>query len=621
MHRSITLPADSAGTADTGRATDTPRTSAGTRNAVIAIAVVLLLAWFASLELRGLFIPDEGRYAEIPREMLDSGDWVTPRLNGLKYFEKPPMQYWLTAASFAVFGEDEWTARLPSTLLGFLAVVMTTFTARRLWGARAVLTTAVVLGSSWAYYLSGQYLTLDIMLSAFLTFALCGFLLAQQADATDRQRGRWMLFAWASCACAVLSKGLIGVALPGLAFVVYSLVGLDFARWRRLELVRGILLLLAITLPWFVLVQQRNPEFFEFFFIREHFQRFSSSEHSRLGEWWYYAPILLIGLMPWTPLFVRQWQGAKPAAAQVATPSRDRAFRPVLFCAVWTVSIVVFFSVSQSKLPAYVIPVFPALALMLGQRAALEDTIGLRWSAITLAVLGALLFAATTQLGRWSKFVEIGADSAAALPMIYAATASLLIGGLLALLLLRRAQQLWAVLALVVASFSFWMCSFLFLHEVDTAFSSERLIEALTDDTRPFDAEHAFYSIGQFDHSLPFYLGRTVTLVDYGGELKMGQLAEPGKTVDTVVEFMRLWRQTQEQAYAVMRPRQYDDFTRAALPMQVVARARRLVVVSRWSGPPAKPTTEPATAASSSAAPRKTPVSAAAAPTRVSGGT
>ena len=113
-------------------------------------------------------------------------------------------------------------------------MLMTAFTARRLWGARAVMTTLVVLGSSWAYYLSGQYLTLDITLSAFLTFALCGFLLAQHAGATAAQRRAWMLFAWAGCAFAVLSKGLIGIALPGLALVVYSIIGLDVRLWGQM---------------------------------------------------------------------------------------------------------------------------------------------------------------------------------------------------------------------------------------------------------------------------------------------------------------------------------------------------------------------------------------------------
>jgi 4-amino-4-deoxy-L-arabinose transferase-like glycosyltransferase len=192
--------------------------------------------------------------------------------------------------------------------------------------------------------------------------------------------------------------------------------------------------MLAMTLPWFVLMQLRHPEFFDFFFIREHFQRFSSTGHSRLGQWWYYAPILLVGLMPWTPLVVRQWLRGRSSPV-TETPARllNPPFRPTLFCAVWTLAIIVFFSVSQSKLPAYVIPVFPALALMLGERAALDDAAGLRWCAATLVAVGAALFVAATQLGRWSKFAGIGPDGVAALPMVYAATASLLVGGLLAL--------------------------------------------------------------------------------------------------------------------------------------------------------------------------------------------
>lgn len=170
-----------------------------------------MVAWFGSIELRGLFIPDEWRYAEIPREMVATGDWVTPRLNDLKYFEKPPLQYWLTAMSLTAFGDDEWSARLPNALLGFLAVLATAFTARRLWGPEGAISTAVVLGSSWAFYLPGQYLTLDMTLTAFSTMALCSFLLTQQAGAQGRRL--WMCLAWVSCAFAVLSKWLIGVVI------------------------------------------------------------------------------------------------------------------------------------------------------------------------------------------------------------------------------------------------------------------------------------------------------------------------------------------------------------------------------------------------------------------------
>lgn len=558
---------------------------------MIALVLMLFVAWFATLELRGLFVPDEGRYAEIPREMLETGDWVTPRLNGLKYFEKPPMQYWLTAATYAVFGEDEWTARLPSTLLGFLAVVVTALTARRLWGARAAASALVVLGSGWAFYLSGQYLTLDIMLSAFLTFALCGFLLAQHRPSGSndavaaRAQRRWMLFAWASCAFAVLSKGLIGVVLPAMTLTAYSLITRQFALWRRLQLMQGLTLFVVLTAPWFLLVQQRNPEFFEFFFVYEHFRRFAGSDHARGGGWWYYLPILVIGLMPWTPALLSQlWR--RRGKMHAATSSADRTmFRPALFCVVWAVVIVAFFTASKSKLPAYVMPVFPAIALLCSRHDLLHDVRALRWSAGSVATLAAILFVATTQIERWTKFSDIGADASAAVPLIYFASASLLVGALLAIRLARHGRALWAAFAMVAGSFAFWGSVFFFLHEVDTSFSSERLIEALTDDTKPFDVQHEFFSVGMFDHSLPFYLGRTVTLVDYSGELGMGRDIEPGKRYDAVDEFALHWRQATEQAYAVMRPAQYDAFVRDTLPMTVIARDRRLVIVSRLNVP------------------------------------
>jgi 4-amino-4-deoxy-L-arabinose transferase-like glycosyltransferase len=132
----------------------------------VAVALFVVAAWFGSLELRGLFIPDEGRYAEIPREMLATGDWITPRLNDLKYFEKPPLEYWMTALSFREFGEDEWTARLPSAMLGFFAMLMVGYTGCRLWDARTGALAATTLGSSWGYFLAGQYLTLDMTLIA-----------------------------------------------------------------------------------------------------------------------------------------------------------------------------------------------------------------------------------------------------------------------------------------------------------------------------------------------------------------------------------------------------------------------------------------------------------------------
>ena len=249
----------------------------------VAVFLFVASAWFGSLELRGLFVPDEGRYAEIPREMLATGDWITPRLNDLKYFEKPPLQYWMTAVSFRLFGEDEWTARLPAAMAGFFAMLMVGYTGYRLWGARTGALAAAMLVGSWAYFLAGQYLTLDMTLSACLTFALCSFLLAQSEKRVARMNA-WMVAAWLAAALAVLSKGLIGAVLPAMTLFAYIVLRRETTLLRRLNPLVGTALFLLVALPWFVAVQLRNPEFFHFFFIHEHFQRFAESGHNRPGH-------------------------------------------------------------------------------------------------------------------------------------------------------------------------------------------------------------------------------------------------------------------------------------------------------------------------------------------------
>jgi len=271
--------------------------------------------WFGTLNYRGLFIPDEGRYAEIPREMLSSGDWVTPRLDGLKYFEKPPLQYWATAASFAAFGEHDWSARLWPALTGFLAALLLVFAGNRLGPPGAGWLAGTMLASSWGYLLSGQFLTLDMGVAAFLTLALCAFLLAQDRPQSEATRRNWMIVAWGAMALAVLSKGLIGIVLPGLVLALYVLVQRDWRLLGRMHWAPGLAVFGTIAVPWFVLVQLRNPEFFRFFFIHEHFERFATAEAHRAGPWWYFVPILLLGMMPWTAALPgalrRAWDGGR----------------------------------------------------------------------------------------------------------------------------------------------------------------------------------------------------------------------------------------------------------------------------------------------------------------------
>ncbi|MBI3068262.1 MAG: glycosyltransferase family 39 protein, partial [Betaproteobacteria bacterium] len=251
------------------------------QRSLLWLLLAVTLIWFSNLEYRKLVRPDEGRYAEIPREMAVSGDWLTPRLNGIKYFEKPPLQYWATAAAYTMFGEHHWTARLWPALTGWLGLLLVFFAGRRLFGNVAGFYSAVVLAGSPLYALVAHVNTLDMGVTFFMTAVLLAFLLAQHAAATPRENRTWMHVAWAAAALAVLSKGLIGVVLPAAALVVYSLVQRDFALWKRLHLASGVALFLLIAAPWFVAVSIANPEFPRFFFVHEHFERFLTTVHKR----------------------------------------------------------------------------------------------------------------------------------------------------------------------------------------------------------------------------------------------------------------------------------------------------------------------------------------------------
>src|SRR5229473_7826569 len=323
------------------------------------LLAVFAAAWFCNLGYRHLVKPDEGRYAEIPREMAASGDWLTPRLNGFKYFEKPALQYWATAAAFGAFGQNEWAARLWPGLAGFFGALLVFWTGNRLFGPPIGLYGALVAASSAMYVLIGHFLSLDMALAFFMSASVFAIAVAQRHESGDDERRRWMLLAWAAAALAVLSKGLVGIVLPAGAVVLYVLIERDRERWARLHLLPGGLLCLAIAAPWFIAVALANPEFSRFFFIHEHFERFTTREHGRYQPVWYFVPVLLAGVLPWiVDLF--------PALGRAWTRAPETRFQPRRFLLLWCVVVFAFFSASDSKLGSYILPIFPALALLIG---------------------------------------------------------------------------------------------------------------------------------------------------------------------------------------------------------------------------------------------------------------
>jgi 4-amino-4-deoxy-L-arabinose transferase-like glycosyltransferase len=230
----------------------------------ILLIVLAGIFWFAMLGYRDLIDPDEGRYAEVAREMLSTGDWVTPRLNGYKFFDKPPLQYWGAAISMAILGETNTAARLWCAGTGFLGALWMGFVAYRLYGKPAAHYTFLILVSSFLYFGIGHANVLDMGVSVFLSVAVGAFALAQAERNTASKGQRWMLISWAGLAAAILSKGLIGIVFPGAAIVFYSLWQRDWALWKNLFIIKGLSLFLLLVLPWFILVSQANDQFLHF---------------------------------------------------------------------------------------------------------------------------------------------------------------------------------------------------------------------------------------------------------------------------------------------------------------------------------------------------------------------
>ena len=541
------------------------------RNASLwLLAAAFLAIWLGTLGYRHLIPTDEGRYAEIAREMFVSGDWVTIRYNALKYFEKPPLQMWGTALAYTLFGIGDWQARLFTALSGIVGIVFTMLAAARWWGKRTAVISGLVLVSAPLWNVGSHFNSLDMGVAGCMTMALGALLLAQHPDATRAQQRGWMWACWASMALAVLSKGLIGVVLPGFVLVVYTLVARDWALWKRLHLVTGLIIFFAVGAPWFVLISMRNPEFAWFFFVHEHFQRFTSTVHNRNAPLWYFVPLLVAGFLPWLAQL--------PSAARLTFARGETAsngFRPTLMLGLWAILIFAFFSISDSKLPGYIFPIIPALAIL--GALVLEHTSERAWRwqlkgflALALAGLAASGYVATMSSDMYPNAVF--AQFAMFLAVAFAAGA-----GFTWLALRLAGKRFESVVAFACAWFLTFTAAMLGHEAFGRSMSGIDLVPAVRPWLKP---DVPFYAVERLDHTMPFYLGRPTIMVQEPDELAFGVEQEPSKWVPTTEAFVASWK-AGGQAVAMMGPGTYDRLTAQGVPMIVIARDARRVIVRR----------------------------------------
>jgi 4-amino-4-deoxy-L-arabinose transferase-like glycosyltransferase len=463
------------------------------------------------------------------------------------------------------------------------------YTAARLLTREIGLFTGLALVACPYYMALAEIVTLDMGLTFWTTMTVCAFMLSQQSiqTAADSRRNLgWLGVAALASAGAVLSKGLIGIVFPGAVLFLYCLFNMDWRRLARINWWIAVPLFLLAVSPWFVLVADRNPEFLQFFFIHEHFQRFATTQHRRVQAWWFFIPILFVGVMAWAfllvPALLRAWRHGHDSTSTQSGAQSVRPFRPLRFALIWALFIIFFFSLSGSKLVAYILPTFPFVAMIVAYylattpgRTIAKFLIPIPLLAVILAfVLNALpsrMAGNPLELGLYNQYAEI----------LVAGCIAFAIGTAVATAFFWRNTKVsrrWGV-ALVAAA------SVFMVHRIDSGYETISPLQsgyALAQSIqKKLSAETRIYSVSTYDQTLAFYLGRYTTLVNYVDEFEMGQKSEPGRDIPRLEAFPAEW-QKPGPVIAIIPPQDVDKMRGMGLDFEVIHESpRRFAIMKR----------------------------------------
>jgi 4-amino-4-deoxy-L-arabinose transferase-like glycosyltransferase len=357
---------------------------------------------------------------------------------------------------------------------------------------------------------------------------------------------------WAAMAGATLSKGLIGLLIPGASLFFYSVINRDIKPWLRMQWISGLSIFLLLAAPWFYLVSARNPEFAQFFFIHEHVERFLTTTHQHEGPLWFFIPDLLIGLLPWTSLlFVMLIAGWRKTDLH---GDKKSVFNPKRFLIVWCGFIFVFFSISGSKLPSYILPIFPALGLLVAPLLASYSAQALK-KHLAVPVLFGLLLSLIYPLRNLFHVGDLSPEVVLQLAVCLSLAGLILLMGVgFAWRALHKDQTLFAVRGLAMASIIAFSVATLGYDGFGQIKGSKAIVEKIAAEIKP---ETQVFSVGVYDHTFPYYLRRTVWLVDVAGEFEFGKNAEPERWIPSKNSFIERW-QAAPSAVAMMDAGSYN---------------------------------------------------------------
>lgn len=467
------------------------------------LAILFLAFYLLWLGSYPLFTPDEGRYSEVAREMVVNGDYITPRVNGVAFLDKPVLYYWLQASAIKLFGVHEWALRLFPTLIGIFGCLMTYLCGRRLFNRRTGLISAIILATTPLYFANAHYADLNLEVAVFISCALLFFITALQNN--RKPRAYFLFAAYAFAALAFLTKGLIGLAFPCMIAGSWLILLWRWDLLKKIHLITGGFLFIAIVLPWYILVQKANPEFLHYFFVTQQVTRFlSAGVFNNSTPFWFYLPIVLLGFFPWTIFLLQALYTSLRKVRQARSQHQTE-----LYLLLWLCIVFLFFSIPRSKTIGYILPVFPALALLVGNylsslwEHAKQKAIS--WGIINFVVIGLLLASLLLILPRY-HWLHFKAEFA---PYLTAIAIVFILSTITSLFLIKQKK----LLPLFITCMS---CSviFLLILTLGAGYINERstkpLVAYLNTVIQAPDEVVTYY---RYDQDIPIYLGKQVTIV------------------------------------------------------------------------------------------------------------
>jgi 4-amino-4-deoxy-L-arabinose transferase-like glycosyltransferase len=547
---------------------------------IVWLIPLLFLLFGAGIGMRPFITPDEGRYAEIPREMVESGDYVTPHLNYIKYFEKPPLSYWLEAGAIKAFGFSEFSLRIIPAFTALLTCLMVYVAGRKLYGRHTGLLACFILATSALYFGMSRYISTDMPLTAWVTFTLLLFILGECEKSPCKQRYYfWGMYVFT--ALAVLTKGLIGIVFPGMIVFIWLCIT---GRWGRLKnycVPSGILLFLIIAAPWHILVQLKNPEFFHFYFIEQHFLRYLTDYAGREQPFWFFSTVTLVGFFPWVCFLIagvghclKKLRSCTAAKLLLNFFSYMKAYPHTGFLILWPVTLFIFYSLSKSLLLSYALPLMPPLAILLARHFSVYG----KNSVDIISRNGFFLLGFLGVITSIISMVFIGVRDWFPGEWLVCAAVSLFIITLCLSSLMYWKKGLYAGVIALTAGMGI---SFIV---ADNAFSvlDTRSIKPLAMDIKLLQKGNAeVISYHEYFQDLPAYLGKRVMIARYKGELLFG--TQHQDTRDWMLDDASFWQYwgNHSNLFMIMRLSDYEDLVKQGIkPLYPVKQTARNILVT-----------------------------------------